>query len=125
MLYKFFQKSLGNWTSHRSYYYANKQEVVNSITNFVWSKETKEDKSYEYYTVKWDNKLQNSVGSLTCYFNDNLTIKRDSGYFTKEATTSNVINCSSTFLKTETIYNNINNPSVKPRVCKMQFTTKS
>lgn len=102
MLSKFFRKSVGTWVSHRSYYYDNNKKIVSSVTKFTW-----DELDIKTFKVCWDNKIQNSKGVLTCYFEDDFTIKRDAGYFTKEPTNSLVLLCSDSLLKTETIYNNI------------------
>ena len=99
MLSRFFHKSLGDWVSYRSYYYALKKNVVNSVTNFTWKEEN------GIYAVEWNNSIQNSTGRIVCKIEDDFTIYRDSGYFTKNPTESKVVSCSSTFLKTVTVYN--------------------
>lgn len=98
-LEKFFQRSLGTWTSHRSYFYANKKEVINSITNFEWSQ------NKEQYCVSWDNKEQNSQGSISFVLEGDSCIQRDKGYFTNNNTSSKVLYVSESKLKTLTIYN--------------------
>ena len=102
MLYKFFKKSVGDWISHRSYFYPNKKEVINSVTEFTW-----EEINSKSFTVSWNNVIQNSKGSFGFHFENDFEIKRSAGYFTSNATKSSVILSSERFLKTETIYNNM------------------
>ena len=111
MLSKFFNRSLGEWTSHRSYYYVKKDKLVNSTTNFKWKfVDSQEDEvgSTTAYIVNWDNKVQNSKGEMLIYFDASTnTLFRDSGYFTKNATESKIIVCTENILKTKTEYNNM------------------
>lgn len=100
-LEKFFQRSLGSWRSHRSYFYANKKEVIHSTTNFIWSPHK------DGYEVSWDNKEQNSKGSLICSFYSDNCIYRNRGYFTADRTSSEVLSVSDYNLKTLTRYNSM------------------
>lgn len=108
MLSNFFNKSVGNWISHRSYYYVKKDELINSTTEFKWSNITNIKNDFLSFEVSWNNEKQKSVGKILCHFKENdVVIYRDSGYFTANATESKVIICSDSILKTITEYNNM------------------
>ena len=109
MLYNFFNRSLGTWTSHRSYYYVNKEELINSTTEFIWKlNDFDPELNFVKYSVSWNNEIQNSQGNITCYFEkDGQVIYRNAGYFTSKSTESKVVVCSDDILKTITEYNNM------------------
>lgn len=96
---EFFDKSLGTWKSFRTYMYPLSNKIETLETQFTW-----ENPEPFLYTVEWGS--EKGQGSLNLKLVEDKLIERNAGYFTDEPTISNIIEVSSTYLQTETTYNN-------------------
>lgn len=96
---EFFDKSLGTWKSFRTYMYPLSNKIETLETQFTW-----ENPEPLLYTVKWCS--EKGEGSLNLKLVEDKLIERNAGYFTDKPTISNIIEVNSTYLQTETTYNN-------------------
>lgn len=97
---EFFDNTLGSWQSHRTYMYPATNKIKSLVTYFSWS--NPEDNCYK---VNWES--DENMGSMYIILSSDYSFKRNIGYFTKEATTSNILNVDSLNLTTSTSYNNM------------------
>lgn len=99
MAKRFFNRTLGQWESHRTYLYAKSGKVINSITIFEW---TRDDDGV--YTVTWDNQAMKAGGSMSIRIPNDFILERSRGYFTDDVTQSRIQTSSYDHLQTITSY---------------------
>jgi hypothetical protein len=97
---KFFENTLGRWESHRTYMYPKSNKITTLTTFFEWV--NPEDNVYK---VNWNS--SEGQGSMEILLSNDKEFHRNIGYFTKDCTTSIILDVSTLYLFTRTSYNNM------------------